>query len=481
MLRQISYFSDLDDEALALLLEKMQPADFRPAEVVCREGDPGEKMYIIDAGELSVMKAGEDGVPVEITVLRAGDIAGEMSLFGQRTRSATLAAKKETKVWVLGHDTFHQMFDEHPPLAKAVLTALTRHLSRQSAVVARLLTKGMDRRLQIAFYDAKPYMEKAFKEHNRFNYKILFCEARLTLETVSLAAGSKAVCVFVNDTVDEPVIRELKAMGVELIALRCAGFNNVDLKAAADCGIPVVRVPAYSPYAVAEHAAALMMTLNRRVHRANNRVREGNFSLDGLVGFDLHGKTAGIIGTGKIGQRLISILAGFGCSLLGYDKFPNEALAKQTGLRYVELDDLLARSDIISLHAPLLPDTFHLVNAAAIEKMKPGVMLINTSRGALIDTQALLDGLKSGKIGYAGLDVYEEEQAYFFEDFSDKVMTDDLLARLTTFNNVVITSHQGFLTRDALANIAETTLGNIRAHEKGVPAGELPNLVKSGA
>jgi D-lactate dehydrogenase len=266
-------------------------------------------------------------------------------------------------------------------------------------------------------------------------------------------------------------------MGIGLIALRCAGFNNVDLAACGRFGVSVARVPAYSPYAVAEHAIALMMSLNRCVHRASNRIREGNFSLRGLVGFDMHGRTAGIVGAGKIGECVLSILAGFGCRLLVHSRTPKPALAERYGAEFVDLSRLLAESDIISLHAPLTPETHHMIDASAIAGMKRGVMLINTSRGGLVDTRALLNGLKSGHIGYAGLDVYEEESAYFFEDLSDEVMADDALARLTTFNNVIVTSHQAFLTGDALANIAETTLGNIEQYRAGARGGQLPNAV----
>ena len=281
-----------------------------------------------------------------------------------------------------------------------------------------------------------------------------------------LAQGADAVCIFVNDTADAGTIRQLAAMGVKLIALRCAGFNNVDLKAAAEYGIPVVRVPAYSPHAVAEHAVALMLALNRKVHRAYWRTRDGNFSLHGLMGFDMYGKTAGIIGTGKIARELIRILKGFGMKVLAYDIFPDAEYAAQAQVEYVTLDELYRRADIISLHCPLTDQTRYMVNGDAIGKMKPGVILINTGRGQLIHTEALIEGLKEKKIGAAGLDVYEEEAAYFYEDTSDRIMDDDILARLLSFNNVIMTSHQGFFTREALDSIAHTTLQNINDFDK---------------
>jgi D-lactate dehydrogenase len=283
------------------------------------------------------------------------------------------------------------------------------------------------------------------------------------------------VCAFVNDDLSVAVVEALRDIGVEMIALRCAGYNNVDLEACARCGISVARVPAYSPHSVAEHGVALVMALNRRILRAHSRVREGNFSLDGLVGFEMHGKTVGLVGTGRIGRCAADIFQGFGCEILAYDKFQDKDFARRPRVQYVELGELFRRSDIVTLYLPLTPETCHLIDSQAIGKMKRGVMIINTSRGALIDTQALIDGLKSGQVGSAGLDVYEEESEYFFEDLSDKVITDDVLARLMTFSNVVITSHMAFLTQEALSNIADTTFENIREYEQGKRGTELTN------
>ena len=329
---------------------------------------------------------------------------------------------------------------------------------------------------KIAFFGTKPYDRESFDQANEaYGFDIRYFKGHLTPESAILAQGAAAVCIFVNDTADAAVIDALKVQGVPLIALRCAGFNNVDLDAAARDGITVVRVPAYSPYAVAEHAVALMLALNRKIHRAYWRTRDGNFALHGLMGFDMHGKTAGIIGTGKIARILIRILRGFGMEVLGYDLYPDEAFAREAGMRYVTLDELYAQSDIISLHCPLTEQTRYLIDSSAIERMKPGVVLINTGRGQLIHSQALIDGLKEKKIGAAGLDVYEEEGDYFYEDKSDKIIDDDTLARLLSFNNVIVTSHQGFFTREALANIAETTLSNIRDFTEGRPlANEVP-------
>jgi len=321
--------------------------------------------------------------------------------------------------------------------------------------------------MRLALFSTKPYDEQFFTAANeRFGNDLAFFEARLDPTTAQLAAGFPAICPFVNDRLDAQVLAALAAGGTKWIALRSAGFNNVDLAAADELGIKILRVPAYSPHAVAEHTVGLILTLNRKLHRAYSRVRDGNFSLNGLLGFDLFGRTVGIVGTGQIGVCVAEAIGGFGCRLLGYDLTPN-ARCQSLGMQYVPLPQLLAQSDIITLHCPLTPETRYLVNADTIRLMKPGVMLINTSRGAVIDTKAVLEALKSGMIGYLGLDVYEEEGDYFFEDLSGEVIEDDTLARLMTFPNVIITSHQAFFTREALDKIATTTLQNLRDLETG--------------
>ncbi|MFE4105252.1 2-hydroxyacid dehydrogenase [Almyronema epifaneia] len=319
--------------------------------------------------------------------------------------------------------------------------------------------------MKIAFFSTKAYDRVFFQQSNQ-QHDLTFFEPHLDASTAPLAQGFTGVCVFVNDQLDADTLTQLANHGVELVALRCAGFNNVDLEAAEQHQITVVRVPAYSPYAVAEHTLGLILALNRQIYRAYNRVREGNFALGGLIGFDLHQKTVGIVGTGKIGEIVARLLAGFGCHLLGYDVNPNpdcEAL----GVQYVELDDLLAAADIVTLHCPLVPTTYHLIDSIALQKMKPGVMLINTSRGGLIDTEAVIMALKERKLGYLGLDVYEQEGDLFFEDLSNEVIQDDTFQRLLTFPNVLITGHQAFFTQEALSNIAQTTLDNITAFETG--------------
>jgi len=320
--------------------------------------------------------------------------------------------------------------------------------------------------MKVAVFGTKPYDRRSLEAANaERTHDLVFLEPRLTLQTAQLAAECPAVCAFINDELGRPSLELLAAGGTRLIALRSAGFNHVDLKATAELGMKVVRVPSYSPHAVAEHALALMMTLNRKTHRAYNRVREGDFSLDGLIGFDMYGRTAGIVGTGKIGVILAEILAGMGCKILGFDPYQSDHF-KRHGT-YVDLEELLRESHIISLHCPLTPESYHLVNKEALAQMRQGVMLINTSRGALIDTQAATDALKSGKIGYLGLDVYEQEADLFYENLSGTIIQDDVFQRLLTFPNVLITAHQAFFTENALKNIAETTLGNITDFENG--------------
>lgn len=322
--------------------------------------------------------------------------------------------------------------------------------------------------MKIAFFDVKPYDKPGFDAYSAgTGLEIKYFETKLTEDTVSLASGFDGVCVFVNDTLNETVIDTLYTLGVRVIALRCAGFNNVDIRACFG-KLRVFRVPAYSPYAVAEHAMALLLTVNRHTNKAYIRTRDFNFSLAGLTGFDLHGKTAGVVGTGKIGRTFAGICAGFGMRVLAYDKFPSP----DSSLSYVTLPELLAQSDVVSLHCPLTSETRHMIGAAAIAGMKTGVVIVNTSRGALIDTEALIDGLKRRKIGAACLDVYEEESELFYEDRSDSIIEDDVLVRLISMPNVIVTSHQAFLTKEALNNIAATTVDNLLKFQRGEPAPE---------
>ncbi len=321
----------------------------------------------------------------------------------------------------------------------------------------------------VAVFDTKPYDREHLLREVQDGLTWRFLDCRLNRETAATAKDSQAICAFVNDQLDRPCLEALAAQGVRLAALRCTGFNQVDVAAAKELRIAVTRVPAYSPYAVAEHAVALLQTLNRKIHRAFNRVRDQNFTLTGLVGFDLHGKTAGIIGTGKIGRIVAQILRGFEMQVLAYDPFPNPEWATLHGVEYVDATTLARRSDIISLHVPLTPETRHIIKRETLGLMKPGAILVNVSRGGLIDSKALIQSLKSGRLGGVALDVYEEEEGIFFEDLSGQVLQDDELARLLTFPNVIITAHQAFLTHEALSDIARTTVANLRALAAGTP------------
>ncbi len=325
--------------------------------------------------------------------------------------------------------------------------------------------------MRIAVFSTKPYDRQYLVAANeKHGHELVFLESRLNEETAPLAGGAPAVCIFVSDVASRPVLERLHADGTRLLALRSAGFNHVDLEAADELGVTVTRVPAYSPHAVAEFTVGMILALDRKYHRAYSRVREGNFSLEGMKGFDLHDRTVGIVGTGKIGHIVAQILKGFGCSVLAYDLHPNDR-TRSLGVTYVGLEDLLARSDIITLHCPLTPDTHHLIDDEALQRVRRGVMLINTSRGPLVDTEAVIAALKDGRIGHLGLDVYEEEGDLFFEDLSDQVIQDDVFSRLLTFPNVLITGHQAFFTHNAMVQIAETTLANVDAYSSGRPSG----------
>ncbi|NEO85017.1 MAG: 2-hydroxyacid dehydrogenase [Spirulina sp. SIO3F2] len=324
--------------------------------------------------------------------------------------------------------------------------------------------------MKVAIFNARGYDRQFLNAANTHsNHEFIYFETGLEAKTAPLAAGCGAVCVFVNDDLGAETLHKLSALGVKFVTLRCTGFNNVDLPVAAELGIQVARVTAYSPYSVAEHTVALMLMLNRKLYRAYNRVRDDNFALDGLMGFDLHGRTAGIIGTGKIGRIVAKILHGFGCRILGYDPYPHPDFESLGDTQYVGLPQLLAEADIVSLHCPMTPENHHLINPETIAQMKPGTMLINTSRGGLIDTPAVITGIKSGQIGYLGIDVYEDERGIFFQDLSDTVIQDDTFQLLQSFPNVIITGHQAFLTADAVSQICATTIANLDDFAAGRP------------
>ncbi len=467
-----------DASTVAAIAADLQTRSLAAGEVLFAEGDPAGSVFFVHTGELEIHRRGDEGQDVLLRLMGPGEVGGLTSMALARPRSATLSARAASTVLMIGSERFLALMTAHDDLARSVVAFLGGKVRDKTRQLTTLLARDVaDPRARVAVFDTKPYDRQWLESEAGDDLGFDFFEARLGPGTARLAAGYRHVCAFVNDDLSAPVLRQLAAGGVQLVALRCAGFNNVDLGAAGDLGITVVRVPAYSPHAVAEHAAALLLTLNRKVHRAHQRVREGNFSLAGLEGFDLHGRTAGVIGLGKIGRCLADILRGFGMTVLGHDASPDATYAARSGVRYTDLDELLEQSDVISLHAPLVPGTHHLINAARIARMKRGVLVINTSRGALIDTAALIDGLKTGRIGGAGLDVYEEESEYFFEDRSAQVITDDVLARLLTFPNVLVTSHQAFLTSDALQAIAATTAGNVREYVAGRRGDELANRV----
>lgn len=472
-LRELTCFQRLDDDALGAVADACEEEHFAAQDVVFAKGERAREMRAVVQGRLELADDQEEEL-----LLRRGDVTTLSPLFQQSQYKQTATALEDTLLLKLDRSHFENVIGSRPAVALALLAFVNDKVNcaqcpLRRCAAAREVGEGP---LRIVFFDSKPYTRQTFHEQNaEFGFDIRFLEPRLGSDTVFLARGADAVCVFVNDVVDRTVVEALSRMGIGLIALRCAGFNNVDVDACREHEISVIRVPAYSPHAVAEHTVGLMLSLNRRIHLANNRVRQGNFALDGLVGFDMNGRTAGVVGTGKIGRCVIRILKGLGCRVVAYDKFPDREAADQLGFAYVGWDELLAGSDIVSLHAPLLPDTKHMIDDDAIARMKPGVMIVNTSRGGLIDTRALIEGLKSGRIGSAGLDVYEEEHQYFFEDYSGMIITDDILARLLTFNNVLVTSHQAFLTRDALGNIADTTLAGIEAYRNGKRGDDLPN------
>lgn len=469
---------DIPNAALSALAASGRGRSLADGEFLFHEGDPAGFLFLVLAGSLVVKKRSEDGPEVALREMGPGELGGLTSMYVEKTRSATLRARGAAEVVTFQREAFHAALAHHPELARALLAHLGQKVRAKTAQVATLLSRaGRDPRQLVAFFDAKPYEQAAFEARFPEDLRAAYFEARLGPSTVALARGYPVVCAFVNDELGTQVIEQLASFGTQMIALRCAGYNNVDLAAAARCNVEVARVPAYSPHAVAEHAVALLLALNRKVHRAYNRVREGNFSLNGLVGIDLFGRTAGLIGLGKIGRCLALILRGFGMKVLANDVRPDPDFAESAGVTFVGRDELLAASDVVSLHVPLSPATHHMIDAARIARMKRGVILINTSRGGLVDTAALIDGLKAGHIGAAGLDVYEEESDYFFRDRSDQAIDDDVLARLLTFPNVLVTSHQAFLTSDALDNIAETTIANIRAFLGGARGPALPNRV----
>ena len=479
LLRKVHWFSGLDECRLNKIGELTHQETFAGGECLYREGGDSDKVFIIESGEVSVMRHLSGGSPVQVARLGCGDIAGLIGLLHQRPRLTTAKALQSTKAWTIEQRELEELLVADGVICREMLRFATQHVIREGLIATEFQSQHTDKGMRVAFFHSTSFNNELYSKRNSFNWTLHFFAPRLTLDTATLAMGCRAVVVG-NDTLNAPVLEELHSLGVELIALRSAGFENVDLDACQRLRLSVARVPAYSPHAIAEHAVALMMALNRKTHLAHNRIREGNFSLLGLSGFNMHGRTAGIVGTGRIGSCLAPILHGFGCRIIAYCTSPDPELSRKYGVEYVEFRRLLEQSDIISLHVPLDPSTYHMINADTIRQMKPGVMLINTARGGVVDTSALLDGLKSGLIGFAGLDVYEEERDYFFEDHSASIISDDSLARLMTFNNVMVTSHQAWLTDVAQTSIVEITFENIREFELGKRGMQMTNTILNG-
>jgi len=468
-------FSQMTPEQVSTITNAMKKRTCKAGEVLVKKGQPMDSVFIVESGELT--KVFPDG---QRKAIRAGEVTGVLHFYTKDPAAADIViAQDNTVVRTTSTEEFHKLLSAHQDIAEMYIGFLNRKVRRGLSVISKI-SNPSGGKTRIAFFDSKPYMKDAFGKLNnqeKFQFAITWLDVKLGPATAMLASGHQVVCCFVHDVVNAQVIDILHAIGVEMIALRCAGYDKVDVKKAYEYKMSITRVPAYSPYAVAEFAVGLMLTLNRKLHKAYHRVRDFNFSLNGFVGFDMRGKTVGVFGTGKIGYTACEILLGFGCKILAMDVFQNEDLKKK-GVKYVDKDELLANSDIITMHAPLLPSTTHWLDAAAISKCKKGVLIINTSRGPLIETKALLDGILSGKIGGAGLDVIEGEESFFFENLEDATISDNTMVRLNSCSNVVLTSHQAFLTQEALENIADSTFNSVLEFVGGKKGDQLKNAVK---
>ncbi|KAJ3404098.1 hypothetical protein CcCBS67573_g01904 [Chytriomyces confervae] len=479
VLASTGLFPGLDKDQLAAIAREMQLMTFDKDQVIVAEGEPADHLYILTSGKADVLKRVDlASESVRLISLGPGEYLGESILDGGLINATIVATVDGTQALRLDAASFKVILDNHSEVAASLLRGLSKELRAFRSVLTRTLSitgkstpAATSNVIRMAVFDFMKHEKQSFEAcvdafseslDENTSFEVQYFESKLDTKTVRLAAGCQVVCIFVNDTANAEVLTHLAAQGVKLLTLRCAGFDMVDLKAASALGIAVTRVPAYSPYAVAEFAVTLALSLNRKIVPASARVRQGNFSLAGLVGFDLYGKTVGVIGTGKIGQCFIKIMLGFGCKVLCYDAYPSKDVASWENCSYVTLDELLNQSKLISLHAPLLPETKHMINAASLAKMQKGAVLINTSRGGLVDTQALIQALKSGHISGAGLDVYENEKSLFFEDHSLTIMEDDSYVRLMSFPNVIVTGHQAFLTEEALDKIGSTTMENVR-------------------
>ncbi|KAJ3119685.1 hypothetical protein HK098_005231 [Nowakowskiella sp. JEL0407] len=493
LLQSMPKFKDLPPKSASLLASVMEEYNITKGTKIVKEGDPSQYAYFIASGEAEAFKNYGKSEETKLKIMRKGDIFGLSSMLDHSSHSSTVVAlsNPSTKTYRISIELFNKVINEDPGISVTICKHLsheykdfmkktshdTAHSVKAAPIVpivaiteVQTLKRDNNNVVTMAVFDHKPYERayfdreiKKFNEINAIKLECKFHEYKLNKDSANLAKGAKIVCMFVNDDGGTEVLKQLHEYGVKMIAMRCAGFNNCDLKTCQDLGISVARVPAYSPYAVAEHCVALLLALNRKIHLAYNRVKTGNFSLNNLVGFDIHGKTVGVIGTGKIGYCFIQIMLGFGCNVIGYDMYKNKELESTENFKYVEdLNELLTESHIISIHCPLMADNKYMINSETLKKVPKGAILINTSRGALIKTSDLIESLKEGHLGGAGLDVYEDETSYFFEDKSAEVIGDDVLARLLSFQNVVITSHQAFLTEEALTAISKVTVSNVQ-------------------
>jgi len=468
-------FEYLRDEDVDLITRMAQKETLKTGDVIVNQGEPMNFYLIVESGAVSKVRNGE-----ELLELREHDSSGLFHFFSKDPAFASLIVKKDnTVVWKIHTDDFTEAMKKDPHFTISFTHFLAKKVREQSNLIRYLTSNKGGNKLNVAFYDSKDYMKEVFDKLNneRYQFNFKWFKEKLNPETAVLAIGCTVVSCFVNDDLSGPTVNKLAEYGVQLIALRCAGFDNVDLETCHLNKISVIRAPAYSPYAVAEFAVGLMLTLIRKIYKSVERVKQYNFSLHGLTGFDIHGKTIGVIGTGKIGVCVINILEGFGVRILCYDVRKDPKVEAKESCKYVELDELLANSDIITLHAPLLKSTKYMINKNTLSKMKDGVYLINTSRGGLVNTNDLIESLKNKKIGGVALDVYEGEKNVFFENVSEDYIQDNTLTQLLAQHNVIVTGHQAFLTTEALTNIAEANLQSLKEFEEGKRLKELSNNI----
>uniref|UniRef100_A0A7S1IRP1 Cyclic nucleotide-binding domain-containing protein n=1 Tax=Eutreptiella gymnastica TaxID=73025 RepID=A0A7S1IRP1_9EUGL len=479
VLRRTQYFQDMTYRHLSSLAECLVYKDFADGEILANEGEPRAKAFFIVQGEVQRTKL-VDGQKMVIDVAKTGTCLGLLHLLNEDPSFATATAVGQVKVFYLGSKEFSKVLVDEPLLSRAFTYTLAKKVRQFSKILPKQ-DHSTDSKPRVVLYDSKSYWVQQFNRVNEaenLGFEIHYVNERLSPATATLAEGAVAVICFVNDDASAASLRILADVGVQMISMRCAGYDRVDLQASRAFGLLVTRVPAYSPYAVAEHAMSLCLSLNRHLCRASQRTREYDFRLEGLLGFDMYGKTVGVLGTGRIGQIFIDICLGFGCKIIAYDKFPSKALIEAGNVQYVTQEQVLANSDVISLHAPLLPETHHMINDATIATMKQGVIIINCGRGGLIDTKALIRGLTSGHVGGAGLDVYENESEYFFADPSAHVVQDQDLSLLLQFPNVILTAHQAFFTQEGVGEIARVSLNNVKKFVEGATYQTHPNVVK---